>query len=479
MITVRVSDNGTPSMKDEQEVPITVAEVNQAPMLDEIGDRTVAEGNELSFVASVTDNDLPANALTYTLVDAPAGASIGATSGQFSWTPTEVQGPGDYAITVRVNDNGIPNLSDELEVPITVTEVNQAPVLAAISNQSVAEGNELSFVVSATDSDVPANNSLSYSLVDAPVGASIGAMTGQFSWTPTEAQGPGVYIITMRVSDNGAPSLSDEQEVPITVTEVNQAPVLSEIGDQSHAAGGSVELEVNAQDAENNALTFSATDLPDGLSIHPSTGRVGGTISLGAASSSPYRVTVTVSDGQGGTDSESFEWTVNNLQAQLSVAMVGSGTVDVTPQQATYVLGERVTLLATSAADWSFAGWHGDATGATHLLTITIDESKIVTATFTQDKYTLDLNVTGNGTVTKEPDRPTYRFGDVVTLTATAPDGWIFEKWDGDSLDVDTSISITIQGNTAIEALFVVDPLAPQNEFRLALPMIQSGAKTE
>jgi hypothetical protein len=67
----------------------------------------------------------------------------------------------------------------------------------------------------------------------------------------------------------------------------------------------------------------------------------------------------------------------------------------------------------------------------------------------------------------------------VVTLTATAPDGWIFEKWDGDSLDVDTSISITIQGNTAIEALFVVDPLAPQNEFRLALPMIQSGAKTE
>ena len=46
---------------------------------------------------------------------------------------------------------------------ITVGEVNQAPVLAAIGNKSVDEGSLLTFTASATDPDLPANN-LSFSL---------------------------------------------------------------------------------------------------------------------------------------------------------------------------------------------------------------------------------------------------------------------------------------------------------------------------
>jgi len=48
----------------------------------------------------------PPKTLTYTL-DAgfPSGASINATNGVFTWTPTEAQGPGSYPVTVRVSDN--------------------------------------------------------------------------------------------------------------------------------------------------------------------------------------------------------------------------------------------------------------------------------------------------------------------------------------------------------------------------------------
>ena len=45
-------------------------------------------------------------------------------------------------------------------------------------------------------------------LVSAPVGVNLNPNTGVLSWTPTEAQGPSTNVITVKVSDNGSPSLS-------------------------------------------------------------------------------------------------------------------------------------------------------------------------------------------------------------------------------------------------------------------------------
>ena len=66
-------------------------------------------------------------------------------------------------------------------------------------------------------------NLLTYSLVGAPAGASIDASTGLFTWTPTEAQGPGAYTFTVRVTDTGTPPLSDERQVTVTVNEVRSS----------------------------------------------------------------------------------------------------------------------------------------------------------------------------------------------------------------------------------------------------------------
>ena len=95
----------------------------------------------MSFVASATDPDLPANTLTFSLdAGAPAGATVDPVSGVFNWTPTEAQGPGAYPVTVRVTDDGTPNLDDFETITITVSELNQPPVLSAIGNQVVDEG---------------------------------------------------------------------------------------------------------------------------------------------------------------------------------------------------------------------------------------------------------------------------------------------------------------------------------------------------
>jgi Glycosyl hydrolase catalytic core/Ricin-type beta-trefoil lectin domain-like/Putative Ig domain len=181
-----------------------------APVLAAIPPLSGNEGVPLTFTASATDPDLPANALTYSLVGAPGGASINPGTGVFTWTPAETQGPGSFNFTVRVSDG---NLTDDLPVSIAVNETNTAPVLAAIPPQTVRQSNLLTFTASAADADLPAN-SLTYSLVGAPSGALIDANTGAFTWTPTETQGPGSFNFTVRVGDG---TLTHQQPVAVTV----------------------------------------------------------------------------------------------------------------------------------------------------------------------------------------------------------------------------------------------------------------------
>src|SRR2546422_1149846 len=111
---------------------------------------------------------------------------------------------------------------------VVVNEVNSAPVLAAISDQTVAEGSVLTVTLTASDGDVPAN-ALTYSMVTGPAGASVGASTGVFTWTPSEAQGPSTNVVTVRVTDNGLPSLRDTKSITVVVNHGYSAPVLAAI----------------------------------------------------------------------------------------------------------------------------------------------------------------------------------------------------------------------------------------------------------
>ena len=85
----------------------------------------------------------------------PAGANITST-GQFTFTPTEAQGPGTFTFDVIVSDDGSPNLSDSETITVTVHEVNTGPVLDAIGDKAVDELVTLSFTATATDVDEPA-----------------------------------------------------------------------------------------------------------------------------------------------------------------------------------------------------------------------------------------------------------------------------------------------------------------------------------
>ena len=167
------------------------------------------------MTAAATDVDVPAQTLTFSLVDAPAGAAINGTTGVFTWTPTEAQGPGDYTFRVRVSDG---TASDEGWVTLRVTEVNKPPVLTGVpAAATIPEMVAYTFDANATDSDLPAQT-LTFSLVGAPTGAAIDPASGVFTWTPSEAQGPGTYPFTVRVSDGVA---NTDQGITLTVVELD------------------------------------------------------------------------------------------------------------------------------------------------------------------------------------------------------------------------------------------------------------------
>ena len=285
-LSILVSDNGTPALSATQFVSILVLETNSAPVLAAIGNRGVAEGVQLAFTATATDADVPGNALVFTLAGgAPAGAAI-TTGGNFTWTPTEAQGPGVYDVTIIVTDNEIPALIDSETIQITVSEANQPPSVTVPTNSFVViEGSLLSFNATGSDNDVPAQT-LAFSLAaGAPSGAAITG-GGAFTWTPAEAQGPFTNSIGIVVTDNGSPNLAATQFVTVVVLETNASPTLT-LATNFYTVVATTPLSfvANGADADLpvNTLTYSLTGAPSGAGIGANSGVFNWTPAAGQA----------------------------------------------------------------------------------------------------------------------------------------------------------------------------------------------------
>ena len=155
--------------------------------------------------------------LTFTLgPGAPANAAIHPVTGVFTWTPTEAQGPFTNVITVIVTDNSAPPLSASQAVTVVVLESNLPPVLTAGSSRAIHAGTTLVVTNVASDPDLPANL-LTFSLVNFPAGAAIGAADGQVTWPTTDAHAGTTNSFSVRVTDNGLPVRTDTKSFTVRV----------------------------------------------------------------------------------------------------------------------------------------------------------------------------------------------------------------------------------------------------------------------
>jgi len=106
----------------------------------------------------------------------------------------------------------------------------------------------------------------------------------------------------------------------------NTPPSVTNPGDQVSTEGASIGLQIEASDADvDDTLSYSASGLPDGLTIDPVTGLISGTVAAGAAAGSPFASEVTVDDGSDPVTIQ-FDWTVNEPAVPIA-----SADVSITP----------------------------------------------------------------------------------------------------------------------------------------------------
>ncbi len=302
-VTVKSTDEDGLSASDD-----FVIDINYAPKLT-ISDRQVEEESELSFILAATDANNPTQALNYTLdgISTASGMTLDETSGEFRWIPTEHQ-DGAHLATVTISD-GFTTV--EANFTIVVQEVNVAPVVDVIEDQSVNENVELVLDLQASDVDAPAQL-LTYTLdaTSASTGMTVQASTGIFQWTPNESQ-DGTYEVELTVSD-GLTAIS--QMFTIVVTEVNTEPVPESIPNQTTLEGNVIVFAVAVTDIDQpvQQLSYSldATSIGKGMNIDIMTGVFDWVPD--ESDDGTHDVTITVDDGVASVN-EMFTITVEEV----------------------------------------------------------------------------------------------------------------------------------------------------------------------
>lgn len=178
--------------------------------------------------------------------------------------------------------------------------VNAQPIVNNPGDQNNFINDVVSLQIVANDAE---GDTLSYSAANLPSGLSINNSTGEISGTVDIV---GTSDVTITVDDG----ISGEVTIEFrwTVTDLpNNNPTVENPGNQTGTEGDPVSLKISASDPDGDILAFSASGLPNGLSINETTGLISGTLTQDGT----FQVTVEVDDGRGGTDSVSFEWVVN------------------------------------------------------------------------------------------------------------------------------------------------------------------------
>lgn len=242
----------------------------------------------------VNDNDLPvpnmhegwgmvnldkATAGTAKFVDE---ATTGLATGGVSETKYTVQAGQPLKVTMAYSDK-------EAAVNAAVTLVNDLDLEVVSPTGTVHRGNVFAGGWSNTGGTADRRNNLENVFIQ-------NAAAGEW---------------TVRVRGHNVPSGPQKFALVVDGTfgtggDTNANPVVTNPGNKTTQINTAVNLQIQATDANNDPLTYAASGLPTGLSIGASNGLIAGTPTVAGTSN----VTVTVTDGKGGSGNTAFTWTV-------------------------------------------------------------------------------------------------------------------------------------------------------------------------
>ncbi len=264
------------------------------------------------YVYALRASDPDRDPLSYRLSVKPDGMTIDPATGLVRWTPTAAQN-GTHTVRVVVEDDqgGIDSQSYLLNVGQQA--INRPPLITSQPGYRAGTGRLYQYAVKASD---PEGRPVTFSLQTNPNGMEIDTATGLITWTPTPAQETDHTVTVVATDDMNARAV---QTYVLTVRP-NQAPQFRLPGPQSAAASTVYRYDLRATDPEGDAVTYSLTSGPAGMTIDQ--GRISWPTTLADIPTSPHQVSVVATDSFGAATPLTFSIAVlaDTLAPQVTLA---------------------------------------------------------------------------------------------------------------------------------------------------------------
>ena len=151
---------------------------------------------------------------------------------------------------------------------------------------------------------------------------------------------------------------------------------------------------------------------------------------------------------------------------ELVITIEGGGEVEqeiiqskVTTDE--YPFETMVQLTPIADNGWKYSSWSGEFEGEGPVILVDMQERRELTVTFDRIIYPVSIEISGEGSVQKQvngevTNSESFPFETELELVSQPSTGWEIEEWivNGESVSSDENVTISILGETEIEARF-------------------------
>jgi hypothetical protein len=351
VFTLTATDNQGVKTAANVQVTVNAAVVNQPPVANAGADIIITlPTNSVSLNGTAsTDPDGSIATYLWTKISGPSQFTLG-NSAAASTTASNLTA-GVYMVQLKVTDNQGAISQDTVKITVNAAPVNQPPVANAGADMTITLPLNTVTLNGASSSDPDGTiSAYNWSQTSGPSQSSITSPAG--SSTNVTGLVQGVYVFTLKVTDNGGATSSDV--VSVTVNAAANIPPVANAGSSK-----SITLPTNS-----TTLDGSLSADPDGSITAWSWAQISGpntsTITNGNTSiatvanlvAGQYTYELTVTDNSGATAKSRVKITVSNSGIQPPVANAGANQTITLPVNSATLNGGGSSASSGSIASY-------------------------------------------------------------------------------------------------------------------------------
>lgn len=327
-LTIMVEDNGTVSLSSQANISIELIDINESPIIQNQSFSVEENASNGTIVGTIVGSDPDIGQTIYFSIisgNYDNAFQLNENTGELTVLNGDVlnfETISQFLLLVQVVDNATSSLSDEAEITVDISDLNEPPHVED-QNFSIAMGSPANTYVGTVEAfDPDIGQSLTFSILSGNTDEAffIDENTGSIYVLNEDAIDGNIaaFNLTVEVIDNGTNPLGGQASVIIDVIQNNQAPVIEDqlfYIDENSISGTIVGTVIATDPDPDQTLTFSiASGNADiAFEIEPETGniKVFNELALNFEITPTFQLQIQVEDNGPGTLSSQATVTIN------------------------------------------------------------------------------------------------------------------------------------------------------------------------